>query len=60
MKHVLPDRLPCGCIPGHVCCDEDTRLWNAVNAAYASGDWQLYQAALLAYRAHRPRPENKA
>ena len=53
MKHVLPDRLPCGCIPGHYCCEENTRLWNLVNAAYASGNWEAYQTALVAYRAHR-------
>jgi hypothetical protein len=32
-------------------------LWNLVNAAYASGNWEAYQTALVAYRAHRPKVE---
>ena len=52
-----PERLLCGCIPGHVCGEEDTRLWNLVNAAYASGNWEAYQTALVAYRAYRPKVE---
>jgi hypothetical protein len=52
-----PDRLPRGCISGHYVCEEETRSWNLVNAAYASGNWEAYQTALVAYRAHRPKME---